>query len=167
MAFDELRAFPHDEGGVADRDDASEGGESKATEEMDSAQHAAVELANALLDNPNLKAEDGVDVLLDGLVKTRVGSSVKPPVQLMTSGDREMLGDRIVRWGIEHGDWGTDDEEKAATVVAFDAFVNGSLAALVGPSVEEQRGEAEAEGDQMKAKTDLRFYRKGGQHDAS
>jgi hypothetical protein len=61
-----------------------------------------------------------------------------------------MLGDRIVRWGIEHGDWGTDDEEKAAKVVAFDDFLNGSLAALVGPSVEGQRGEGEAEGGEEK-----------------
>jgi hypothetical protein len=97
-----------------------------------------------------MKAEDGANVLLDGLVKTRIGSSVKPPAQLMTSGDREMLGDRIVRWGIEHGDWGTDDEEKAAKVVAFDAFVNGSLAALVGPSVEGERGDGEAEGGEEK-----------------
>jgi hypothetical protein len=97
-----------------------------------------------------MKAEDGANVLLDGLVKTRIGSSVKPPARLMTSGDREKLGDRIVRWGIEHGDWGTDDEEKAATVVAFDAFVNGSLAALVGPSVEGERGEVEAGGGEEK-----------------
>jgi hypothetical protein len=132
MAFDELRAFPHDEGVVADRDDASEGGECKATEEMDSAQHAAVELANALLDNPNLKAKDGVDVLLDGLVKTRVGSSVKPPAQLMAADVRATLGDRIVRWGIEHGDWGSDDAEKEERVVEIDMFINGPLATLVG-----------------------------------
>jgi hypothetical protein len=70
----------------------------------------------------------------------------------MTSGDREMLGDRIVRWGIEHGDWGTDDEEKAepATVAAFGVFLNGSLTALVGPSAEGERGEVEAEGGEEK-----------------
>ena len=63
----------------------------------------AVDLAEAVMDNPNMKAEDGANVLLDGLVKTRVGSSVKSPAQLMTRpGDRETLGDRIVRWGIEH-----------------------------------------------------------------
>ena len=88
------------------------------------------------MDNPNLKAEDGVVVLLDGLVKTRVGSSVKPPAQLMTPDVRAALGDRIVRWGIEHGDWGTDDEEKEKHVFGFDAFVNGLFATLVGCGAE-------------------------------
>jgi hypothetical protein len=85
-----------------------------------------------LLDNPNLKAKGGVNVLLDGLVKNRVGSSVKPPAQLMAPDVRATLGDRIVRWGIEHGDWGTDDAEKEKRIVALDAFVNGPLATLVG-----------------------------------
>ena len=111
----------------------------------------AVDLAEAVMDNPNMKAEDGANVLLDGLVKTRVGSSVKSPAQLMTRpGDRETLGDKIVQWGIEHGDWGTGDEEKAEKVVEFDAFVNGSLTTLVGPSVEGERGEVEAEGGEEK-----------------
>jgi hypothetical protein len=98
---------------------------------MDSAQHA-VALADALLDNPTLKAEDGVNVLLDGLVKNRVGSSVKPPAQLMAPDVRATLGDRIVRWGIKHGDWGTNDAEKEKHIVELDAFVNGPLATLVG-----------------------------------
>jgi hypothetical protein len=117
MAFDELRAFPHDEESV-DK-------EAKAAQR-------AVDLACALLDNPNLKAEDGVNVLLDGLVKNRVGSSVKPPAQLMAPDVRATLGDNIVTWGIEHGDWGRDEEEKEKRVVEMDAFVNGPLATLVG-----------------------------------
>ena len=84
---------------------------------------------NARLSN---EAEDGVDVLLDGLVKTRVGSSVKSPAQLMAADVRATLGDRIVRWGIEHGDWGTGDEEKEKRVVEMDAFIHGPLATLVG-----------------------------------
>jgi hypothetical protein len=149
MAFDELRAFPHDDGGVANRD-ASEGGEGKVTEgEMGPAQHA-VDLAGALMNNPNLKAEDGVVVLLDGLVKTRVGSSVKPPAQLMTPDVRAALGDRIVRWGIEHGDWGTCDEEKVAMVAKFDVFVNGSLKTLVGSSMKGEGGGVEAGGEEEK-----------------
>jgi hypothetical protein len=111
----------------------------------------AVELAEALMDNPNMKAEDGANVLLDGLVKTRiVGSSVKPPAQLMAPDVRATLGDKIVRWGIEHDDWGMGDEEKAANVVEFDAFVNRSLTALVGPSVEGEGGGVEAGGGEEK-----------------
>jgi hypothetical protein len=137
MAFEELRVFPR--------------GEKDDKETVDAMLlRLAVKLAEALMDNPNMNAEDGANVLLDGLVKTRIGSSVKPPAQLMAPDVRAALGDKIVWWGIEHGDWGTGDEEDAATVVELDAFVNGSLAALVGPSVGGERREVEAEGGEEK-----------------
>jgi hypothetical protein len=61
-----------------------------------------------------------------------------------------MLGDRIVRWGIEHGDWGTDDKEMAATGEAGDALGTGARAALVGPSAEGESGDGETEGGEEK-----------------
>jgi hypothetical protein len=53
------------------------------------------------------------------------------------------LGDRIVQWGIKQ--WG-DEGKREKHVVAFEAFVNGSLAMLVGCGVEageEKKGNSE------------------------
>jgi hypothetical protein len=122
MAFDELRAFPHDEASVLNRD---------VTERNFTAQRA-VELVETLLNNSHLKVESAVAVLRGGLVRTR-GSSMKSPAQLMEPRMRTALGDRIVQWGIEHKWWARDDE-KCAKVAAFAKFVNGpcGLATLVG-----------------------------------
>jgi hypothetical protein len=145
MAFEELRVFPR--------------GEKDDKEKVDAMllRHA-VKLAEALMDNPNMKAEDGANVLLDGLVKTRIGSSVKPPALLMAPDVRATLGDRIVRWGIEHGDWGTGEEEKEKHVVEMDAFIIGPLATLVGcgtdTAVEAKEGEGGEQKEEKKGKCD-------------
>ena len=115
MAFEELRAFPHDE------DD--EGGK------IDTVQ-LAVNLAEALLKNPNLQPKDGAEVLFHGLVNKRVGSAVAA-IEEMDKGTRTDLGDRIVRWGIEHPHWGMDAAEKQNNAKSFSAFVHGSLATLI------------------------------------
>jgi hypothetical protein len=114
MAFEELRAFPHDD------DDG---------EKFDTVQ-LAVNLADALLENTNLKPKDGAEVLFHGLVNKRVGSAVAA-VEEMDEGTRTDLGDRIVRWGIDHPHWGMDAAEKQKNIKAFSAFLNGSLAMLV------------------------------------
>jgi hypothetical protein len=155
-AFEELRSFPRD-GKIGTTTASSvavggRGGSSESSETIDAMLvRLAVELAGALLGNSNLGAEDGVNVLRDGLVRTRgVGSSVRPPVQLMEPGVRESLGDRIVRWGIDQ--WG-DEGEREKHVVAFEAFVNGPLALLVGCGTEEEGGGGEA-GEEKKGNID-------------
>jgi hypothetical protein len=88
-----------------------------------------IKLAKALLENTNLKPEDGVNVLFNGLVKERVGSV--PAVKEMDKGVRTELGDQIAQWGITHAEWGNDEEERGANK-EFGAFLNGPLATLVG-----------------------------------
>ena len=155
-AFEELRSFPRD-GKIGTTTASSvavggRGGSSESSETIDAMLvRLAVELAGALLGNLHLGAEDGVNVLRDGLVRTRgVGSSVKPPVQLMEPGVRASLGDRIVRWGIEQ--WG-DEGERGKHVVSFEAFVNGPLALLVGCGVEGAAEEDEA-GEEKKGNSE-------------
>jgi hypothetical protein len=62
---------------------------------------------------------------------------------------RVELGDRIVQWGIEQ--WGENEMDKH--VVAFEAFVNGPLALLVGCGVEGAAAEDEA-GEEKKGNSE-------------
>ena len=114
MAFEELRAFPRDNGEGANIDTVQ----------------LAVNLADALLKNTQLKPEDGADVLFHGLVERRVGSAVAA-VEEMDEYTRANLGDRIVKWGIEHPHWGMDVKEQLTNNKEFGAFVDGPLATLI------------------------------------
>ena len=127
MAFEELRAFPHDESSIFSGCSLLHDhcfGNVKIYVPI-----LVMKLAKALLENANLKPEDGVNILFNGLVKERVGSA--PAVKDMDKGVRTELGDRIVQWGIAHAEWGKDEEERGANK-EFGAFLNGPLAALIG-----------------------------------
>jgi hypothetical protein len=130
MAFEELRAFPHDESSIFSgcsllHDQRSVRARKNVKIYVP---NLVVKLAEALLENTSLKPEDGVNILLNGLVKERVGSA--PAVKDMDKGVRTELGDRIVQWGIAHAEWGKDEEERGANK-EFGVFLNTPLAALI------------------------------------